>query len=257
MDQFICPTCMGGVVINRLCLFFSNNDNHEEEEAPPPAHPLPGAAGDPCPRQRRRRGSRGPDSVCPFLGCVGRTRKMRDHVTLVHLHPVFRGSVPPVAGAGLRYRVLLWLAHYLIGEGATLEDLASDVPTGEVFREPSVGVPPDITQAMNALCRFVGEEPLRRFSLFRRLHPALLIHWRVQAHLVSRLGPDMRRNYRELWAQEVLDGLPLSQYGMSQLLPPAAPAPCLEDWDAPDPPVLGSIAVEELKSQEDLEHYWL
>lgn len=34
MDQFICPTCMGGVVINRLCLFFSNNDNHEEEEAP-------------------------------------------------------------------------------------------------------------------------------------------------------------------------------------------------------------------------------
>lgn len=69
---------------------------------------------------------------------------MRGHVTLVHLHPVFRMSVPPEAGAGLRYRVLLWLAHHLLGEGATLEDLAIDVPTGEVFQEPSAGVPPDM-----------------------------------------------------------------------------------------------------------------
>lgn len=42
---------------------------------------------------------------------------------------------------------------------ATLEDLARDVPTGEVLQEPSAGVPPDMNKAMNALCWFVGEEP--------------------------------------------------------------------------------------------------
>lgn len=84
---------------------------------------------------------------------------MRGHVTLVHLHPVFRRFVPIEAGAGHRYRVLLRLAHHLLGEGATLEDLARDVPTGEVLQEPSACVPPDMNQAMNALCWFVGEEP--------------------------------------------------------------------------------------------------
>lgn len=81
---------------------------------------------------------------------------MRGLVTLVHLHPVFRRSVPTEAGAGLRYRVLTWFAHHLLGEGATLDDLARDVPTGEVLQEPSAGVPPDMNQAMNALCWFVG-----------------------------------------------------------------------------------------------------
>lgn len=99
----------GGVVITRLCLFFKDDNNHEEEAAPP-THPLLEAAGDPHPHQRRRRGSRGPDYVCPFLGCVERTRKMRDHVTLVHLYSVFRRSVPPKVGAGLRYRILVWSA---------------------------------------------------------------------------------------------------------------------------------------------------
>lgn len=51
--------------------------------------------------------------------------------------------------------------------------------------------------------------PPPRFSLFDRQHPALLIHCRVQAHLVSRLGPDLRRDYQELWAQELIGGRPL------------------------------------------------
>lgn len=108
---------------------------------------------------------------------------MRGLVTLIHLHPVFRRSVATETGAGLRYRVLTWFAYHLLGEGATLDDLARDVPTGEVLKKPSAGVPPDMNQAMNALCWFVGAP--RLFSLFGRLHPALLIHWRVQAHLVS------------------------------------------------------------------------
>uniref|UniRef100_K1Q6B4 Uncharacterized protein n=1 Tax=Magallana gigas TaxID=29159 RepID=K1Q6B4_MAGGI len=63
--------------------------------------------------------------------------------------------------------------------------------------------------AIDVLCRFVWEELPRRFALFGRLHPALLLHWRVQAHLVSRLGPDLRRDYRELWAHEIVGGHPL------------------------------------------------
>lgn len=100
----------------------------------------------------------------------------------------------------------------------------------------------------------MGEErppPHRRFSLFWGLHPALLIHLRVQAYLVSRLGPDLRRDYWELWAQEVIDCHSLSKYGMSRLLQPAAPAPCFEDWDALDRPVLETITVENSEDQED------
>lgn len=241
MDQFVCPTCMGGISINRVFLFYRDDDDYDEEEAPQ-APPPPGAA--------RRRGSRGPSSTCPFLGCLVRTRTMRTHVTVAHLHPVFRRSVPPEAGASLRYRVLMWMSHHLLGEGATPEDLARDVPTGEVFQEPAAGVPSDLNRAMEALCRFVGEDPPHRFALFGRLHPALLLHWRVQAHLVSRLGPDLRRAYRELWSNETVSGHPLSQYGMFRLLPPPPPAPCHEDWDAPDPPVLGSICLEESEDED-------
>lgn len=46
-----------------------------------------------------------------FLGCVDRYRKMRDDVSLAHLHPVFRKAVPPKAG--LRYKIVMWLSHRL------------------------------------------------------------------------------------------------------------------------------------------------
>lgn len=111
---------------------------------------------------------------------------IRGHATLTHLHPVFRKYVPPEAGASLRYRVLLWLARHLLEEGATLEDLARDVPTDEIFQEHAGGIPQDLNRAMYALYQFVGEDQSRRFSLFGRLHPALLLHWRVHADLVSR-----------------------------------------------------------------------
>lgn len=38
---------------------------------------------------------------------------------------------------------------------------------------------------------------------------------------------------------------------MFGLLPPPAPAPCHEDWDAPDPPVLGRISLEEHEKDVD------
>lgn len=87
---------------------------------------------------------------------------------------------------------------------------------------------------MDALCRFVGVEPPHRYPLFGRLH-STLIHWRVQAHFVSRLC--LSQAYQEVWAQKILDGHQLSQYGMSRLMPLTAPAPCgspKEDWDVSD-----------------------
>lgn len=101
----------------------------------------------------------------------------------MHLHPVFRKSVPP-------------------------EDLARDVPTDEIFQEHAAGIPQDLNRAMYALCQFVGEDQSRRFSLFGRLHPALLLHWRVHADLVSRWGPDLWRDYRERPRRWLADTLP-------------------------------------------------
>lgn len=124
----------------------------------------------------------------------------------MHLHPVFRKSVPP-------------------------EDLARDVPTDEIFQEHAAGIPRDLNRAMYALCQFVGEDQSRRFSLFGRLHPALLLHWRVHADLVSRWGLDLWRDYRELWAQEMVGGHPALTFGT--------------------PPILGSISLEEQTGQEE------
>lgn len=50
-------------------------------------------------------------------------------------------------------------------------------------------------------------------------------------------GPSQRRAYQVLWAQEVRGGHLLSQYGMSRLMPPTAPAPSSspkEDWKTSD-----------------------
>lgn len=110
----------------------------------------------------------------------------------------------------------------------------------------------DVNRAVFALCQFVGEDPLRRFSLFDRLHPALLLHWRVQAHLVSRLGPDLRRDYQELWAQELIGGRPLCP-SFSRLHPRLLALRTGTPPNPPSPQVLGSISVEESEDQEDQE----
>lgn len=74
---------------------------------------------------------------------------------------------------------------------------------------------------------------------------------RVQAHLVSRLGPDLRRDYQELWAQELIGGRPLRP-SFSRLQPRLL---ALRTGTPPNPPpqVIGSISVEESEDQEDQE----
>lgn len=94
--------------------------------------------------------------------------------------------------------------------------------------------------------------PPPRFSLFDRQHPALLIHCRVQAHLISRLGPDLRRDYQELWAQELIGGRPLRP-SFSRLQPRLLALRTGTPPNPPPPQVLGSISVEESEDQEDQE----
>uniref|UniRef100_K1R0B3 Uncharacterized protein n=1 Tax=Magallana gigas TaxID=29159 RepID=K1R0B3_MAGGI len=76
---------------------------------------------------------------------------------------------------------------------------------------------------------------------------------RVQAHLVSRLGPDLRRDYQELWAQDLIGGRSLCP-SFSRLQPRLL---ALRTGTPPNPPpppnVLGSISVEESEDQEDQE----
>lgn len=125
----------------------------------------------------------------------------------------------------MRLRVCEWLADQLIGSWATLTDLVQSVPTFQVFRELSAGVPGDLRDAMDSLCHFVQESPPRTYRLLGILYPARLLHWRVQGHLVSRLSPALRRAYRALFSDETIAGHPLYRYGLRYLIVPPVPAP--------------------------------
>lgn len=118
-----------------------------------------------------------------------------------------------------------WLAEQHQGRWATLVDLAQSVPSFLVFREPGAGIPHDLHEAMDSLCRLVGETPPRTYHLFRIHHPVVLLHWRVQAHLVSRLSPELHRAYRQLFAAETINERPLSTYGLRGMVDPPDPSP--------------------------------
>uniref|UniRef100_K1QV26 Uncharacterized protein n=1 Tax=Magallana gigas TaxID=29159 RepID=K1QV26_MAGGI len=72
---------------------------------------------------------------------------------------------------------------------------------------------------------FRAGDPPRTYRLLGILHPAMLLHWRVQGHLVSRLSPALRRAYRALFSDETIAGHPLYPYGLRYLIVPLLPAP--------------------------------
>ncbi|XP_078328186.1 uncharacterized protein LOC144623614 [Crassostrea virginica] len=128
LDQYICPSCMGnGSRIRCLLLSFSGSSDEDtgsptrglanerqrygsagnpgepseepsrstweplEEPSPCPGEQgrLPEEAGHRCPTRRGTLESR-----CPIPGCRFRTRKMRVHVSVSHLHPLYLREVP-------------------------------------------------------------------------------------------------------------------------------------------------------------------
>nr|XP_022308173.1 uncharacterized protein LOC111114177 [Crassostrea virginica] len=94
------------------------------------------------------------DSPCSLPGCRIKTRRMREHVTLTHLHSLF-----PQAWKA----VLDWIRIRLLGSGTSLLELSAQISTREVF-SCQAPIPEDIQEAMDALCVEVGEEPLLPMS---------------------------------------------------------------------------------------------
>lgn len=235
MDGYVCPPCLKGTASNssfNVSICRRRRLSEDSEEGSPPRswwkeRPLPPRGATPklvlvgmetisgysgrCPG-RPSRGNR--DSRCP-LECGVVTRKMRYHVVLTHLPPVFRRGVPPsLEASAIRERVLRWLTRTLIGPGASLEELVSTLRAEEVFRDPYCRLTTDMVEAMDSLCRFVGETPPSTYELRGELHPALLFHWRAQAVLLSRLAPDLRATYKYLAASEKVAGIRLRDYSM-------------------------------------------
>ena len=71
------------------------------------------------------------------------------------------------------------------------------MPSREVFSSPAP-IPDNVREAMDALCLEVGEEhpTPSSYRLDGDLHPALMLHWRVQACLVGHLISSLE--YRNL-----------------------------------------------------------
>lgn len=84
--------------------------------------------------------------------------------------------------------MLDWLRPRLLGPGTSLLKVIARGPAQEVFGKYAL-IPEAIREAMDALFVEVGEEPPNSYSLDGDLHPALLLHWRVQANLVGHLSP--------------------------------------------------------------------
>ena len=62
------------------------------------------------------------------------------------------------------------------------------------------------------------------------MHPAIILHWRVQAYLVGRLDPSSRREYRCLLPGLRINGRPIRVFTMSRGLPPRARRVVVEGW---------------------------
>ena len=155
---------------------------------------------------------------------------MREHVTLTHLHPLFLREVPCAPDITRAQKAVLdWIRIRLLGPGTSLLELSAQISTREVF-SCQAPIPEDIQEAMDALCVEVGEEPLSAYVLEGDLHPALMLHWRVQAYLVGRFDRSSRREYRSLLPRLKINGRPLRAFTKSRGLPPRAWRVVVEGW---------------------------
>ena len=151
-------------------------------------------------------------------------------MTLTHLHPLFLREVPCAPEiTGARKAVLYWIRIRLLGPGTSLLELSAQISTRAVF-SCKAPIPEDIQEAMDALCVEVGEEPSSAYVMERNLHPALMLHWRVQAYLVGRLDPSSRREYRSLLPGLKINGRPLRAFTISRGPPPRARRVVVEGW---------------------------
>ena len=112
-------------------------------------------------------------------------------------------------------RVLQGLADQIVGPNSSVERLAHSLPAQKIFPDPTAPLTDDLLEAMDDLCRHEAVAPPRVYSLRGKLHPALLIHWRAQVHLLRKLSMADRWAYRRLWEGARIMGRPLPSFGSS------------------------------------------
>jgi hypothetical protein len=96
-----------------------------------------------------------------------------------HLPPVFRVSVPCTDQVrALRLDALLWLAEACTGE-RSLWTLCDALSFHQTFGDGFNGWDAPFLTEMVAFCHFCLEEIPGDMEVGGRLHPAMLLHWRV------------------------------------------------------------------------------
>ena len=150
-------------------------------------------------------------SLCPV--CGARSRRVREHVVGRHLPPMFRSTVPQDETVqDLRYRALRWLAESLLGVRVSPFELAKRFTVGEVFGPCPGPWDPRFIGEMVAFCESAGSHYPSVWPLHGTLHPAMLLHWRVQCAVLNGLSAADRQKYVGLLANEVVAGRRLAEY---------------------------------------------
>jgi hypothetical protein len=112
--------------------------------------------------------------------------------------PVFRVSVPCIDQVrALRLDALLWLAEACTGE-RNLWTLCSALSFHQIFGVAFNGWDESLLTEMVAFCHFCEEHIPGDLEVGDRLHPAMLLHWRVQGAAVGLLCKRDRDVYQSL-----------------------------------------------------------
>ena len=134
------------------------------------------------------------------------------HVFEKHLPPAFRVSVPLCDEVrAVRLDALLWLAEACTGR-RDLWALCSRLDFTRIFGGGFTGWDESLLLEMVAFCHFCVEEVPGYRELGGWVHPAMLLHWRVQGTAVGMLGARDRERYRRFLADECVGGVPLSSF---------------------------------------------
>ena len=184
-----------------------------------PVEPPQGAEGGvpPAGRCRDRSVRKEP---CPCSTCDVKAHRVREHAVGCHLPPVFRVTVPRCSQADcIRARALRWLSEAVLGSEGSMRALAETLTVEEVFGQRLASWPESFIQGMEDLCRFVDEPGPAVWPTRGTLHPAMLLHWRVQCYILGGLPRAVRDNYAKLLASEHVGNRRLANYP-NRIVPP-------------------------------------
>jgi hypothetical protein len=151
---------------------------------------------------------------CPCSTCDVRARRTREHAVGCHLPLVFRVTVPRSGQADcIRVRAPRWLAKAVLGRGGGLmRALVESLTLEEVFGQRPPPWPESFIREIEDLCRFVEEAEPAVWHTRGTLHPAMLLHWRVQCHILDALPRVVRDEYVGLLAGEFVGSHRLANY---------------------------------------------